>query len=179
MTATGRWAAPMHVADDAADAGVGAAERLDRRRVVVRLGLERDGRALAERHDPGVADERRPHERRVDGVGGGAQLVEQRRQRRAVGGRDRGPERLVGAVLAPRLGQRLQLDVGRVAAASASKWSRMTASSAGSRASDRSTPRPARLVGVEAADGDRLDGRRGVVAGVEHRLGDAVPSSAR
>ena len=35
---------------------------------------------------------------------------------RPVVGGDRGPERLVGAVLAPRLGQRLQLDVGRVAA---------------------------------------------------------------
>ena len=52
-----------HVADHAADAGVGAAERLDGRRVVVRLGLEGDRRALDERHDAGVADERRAHER--------------------------------------------------------------------------------------------------------------------
>ena len=105
-----------HVADHAADAGVGAAERLDRRRVVVGLGLEGDRRAGDERDDPGVADERRPHERGGDGVGRAAQQAEQiDRLARAVGGGDVGAERLVGAVLAPRLGQRLQLDVGRIA----------------------------------------------------------------
>ena len=115
MQAIGRWAAPEHVADHAADARVGAAERLDGRRMVVGLGLEGDRRARRERDDPGVADERRAHERRGDAVGGVAQLAEQVDARRPSVG-DRGPERLVGAVLAPRLGERLQLDVGRVAA---------------------------------------------------------------
>ena len=43
MTAIGLVRGADHVADDAADAGVGAAERLDRRRMVVRLGLDRHG----------------------------------------------------------------------------------------------------------------------------------------
>ena len=101
------------VADDATDAGVRAAERLDRRRVVVRLGLHRDGGAGHERDDAGVADERAAHERRVEVGGGVAQLNEQRRDRRPVGQGDGRAERLVCAVLAPRLGQRLELDVGR------------------------------------------------------------------
>jgi hypothetical protein len=42
------------VAHDAADAGRGALERLDVRRVVVRLHLERDGPALADVDDAGV-----------------------------------------------------------------------------------------------------------------------------
>ena len=42
------------VAQDPADAGRGALERLDRRRVVVRFGLERDRDALAEVDHPGV-----------------------------------------------------------------------------------------------------------------------------
>ena len=103
-----------HVADDAADAGVGAAERLDRRRVVVGLGLHRDGRAAAERDDAGVADERAAHERRVDRVGGASRSCS------SSGVTDdpsstviEGAERLVRAVLAPRLGECLQLDVGR------------------------------------------------------------------
>ena len=55
-----------HVADHAADAGVGAAERLDRGRVVVRLGLEGQRRARGELDDAGVADERADDERRGD-----------------------------------------------------------------------------------------------------------------
>jgi hypothetical protein len=42
------------VAHDAADAGGGALERLDRARVVVRLDLERDGEAVADVDDAGV-----------------------------------------------------------------------------------------------------------------------------
>ena len=105
---------PEHVADHAADTGVGAAERLDRRRVVVGLGLERDRRAGAVRHDAGVADERRPHERGGDGVGATAEHGEQRRPFVAGVGDERRPERLVRAVFAPRLGDRLELDVGRI-----------------------------------------------------------------
>ena len=48
----------------------------------------------------------------------------------------------------------------------------MTSSSAGSRASDRSALKRGQLVGVEAADGDGLDGRREVVAGVQDGLGE-------
>jgi hypothetical protein len=104
---------PEHVADHAADPRVGAAERLDGGRVVVGLGLEGDRRALGERDDPCVADERGAHERGGDGLRGRPQQPEQVDD--AVGRRDGGPERLVGAVLAPRLGQRLQLHIGGVA----------------------------------------------------------------
>ena len=52
----------------------------------------------------------------VDGVGGVAQLLRGATGRSTAVDGDGGPERLVGAVLAPRLGQHLQLDVGRVAA---------------------------------------------------------------
>ena len=108
-----------HVADHAADTGVRAAERLDGRRVVVGLGLERDRRALGELDDAGVADEGRPHERRVDRVGACPELGEQRRDLLgpvgATGRVDDGAERLVGAVLAPRLREGLDLDVGDVA----------------------------------------------------------------
>ena len=70
---------------------------------------------VGERDDAGVADERRAHERGGDRVGGVAEQAEQVDGCRPAVVID-GPERLVGAVLAPRLGQRLQLDVGRVAA---------------------------------------------------------------
>ncbi len=106
-----------HVADDATDPRVGAAERLDGRRMVVRLGLQRQRLALGERHDPGVADERRADVLGADPLGGVAELAQQRCDVVSVD-RDRRPERLVGAVLAPRLGQRLQLDVDRIATAS-------------------------------------------------------------
>ncbi len=107
-----------HVADHAADAGVGAAERLDGRRVVVRLGLEGDRRARGELDDAGIADECRAHERGSERLGAVAQLGEQRPHGgRPVGtlGVDAGAEGLVGAVLAPRLGEHLDLDVGDVA----------------------------------------------------------------
>ena len=42
------------VAEDPADAGRGALERLDRGRVVVRLDLERDGEAVADVDHAGV-----------------------------------------------------------------------------------------------------------------------------
>ena len=105
-----------HVADHAADTGVGAAERFDRRRVVVGLGLEGDRRARPVGDDARVADERRPHERRGDGVRAAPQHGEQRRPFVAGVGHERRPERLVRAVLAPRLGDGLELDVGRITA---------------------------------------------------------------
>ena len=105
-----------HVADDTTDPGVGAPERLDGGRMVVRLRLQRQRLALGERHDPGVADERRADVLGADSLGGVAELAQQRRDVGAVDG-DRRPERLVGAVLAPGLGQRLQLDIEWIATA--------------------------------------------------------------
>ena len=46
------------VANHSADAGVRSAERLDRRRMIVGLGLHGDGGALCEFDDSCVADER-------------------------------------------------------------------------------------------------------------------------
>ena len=92
---------------------------------------------------------------------------------RAVVGRDVGAERLVGAVLAPRLGQRLELDVGRVAARRASKWSRMTSSSSGSRASDRAGAETSEPGVVEVAHRHDLDGGCVIRAWVELGLGRA------
>ncbi len=105
-----------HVADHPADSGVGAAERFDRRWMVVGLGLEGDRRARPVGDDARVADERRPHERRVDGIRAPAQHGEQWRTLFTVVGHQRRPERLVRAVLAPRLGDGLELDVGRIPA---------------------------------------------------------------
>ena len=65
-----------HVADHAADAGVGAAERLDRRRVVVGLGLEGERRARRRTTTmPALPTNADAHERRGD----------RRRWRRAAG----------------------------------------------------------------------------------------------
>ena len=92
---------------------------------------------------------------------------------------DRGAERLVGAVLAPRLGQRLQLDVGRVAAGG------LEVGLDGGELLRVEGQRPldaerGERVGVEAAD-RRSSRRRGrsSVAGVEHGRGGAGASSAR
>ena len=87
------------VAEDAADAGRGALVRLDRARMVVRLDLERDRQAVADRDDPGVLA--RP------GDDAGAR------------GRQRPEERLralVRAVLAPHHAEHRQLELVRVAA---------------------------------------------------------------
>ena len=106
---------PEDVADDPADSGVGAAERFDRRRVIVRFGLESDRRIAPESDDARVADECRLHERCIDRVGAVAQHLDERGTILAVVGRDRRSERLVGAVFAPRLGERFELDVGGLA----------------------------------------------------------------
>ncbi|CAB4892486.1 unannotated protein [freshwater metagenome] len=100
------------VADDPAHAGVGATEGFDGRRVVVCLAFQCVGAGRRELHDACVAIEGRHHERRGDGVGGLAQLIEQWRQHRAVREHDVGTEALVRAVFAPGLGQRLELGVG-------------------------------------------------------------------
>ena len=123
VTAMGLCAIPEDVADHAADAGVGPAEGFDSRWMIVGLGLERKGGALAKLDDAGVADEGRTHERRRDRVSvHEPQLLHQRLDERSValgvaGLRrvdNRGPEGFVGAVFAPGLRQRLDLHVGRV-----------------------------------------------------------------
>ncbi len=107
------------VADDTADAGVGAPEGFDRRRVVVGLGLHRDGGAGGEADDAGVADEGAAQEGGGDGIGGIAQLAQQGGDLDLFAGRgdagDQGAKGLVRAVFAPRLGQGLELDIGWLA----------------------------------------------------------------
>ena len=90
------------VAQDAADAGRGALVRLDRARVVVRLDLERDRQAVADRDDAGVLA--RP---RDDALAGRRKRAQQR------------PRALVRAVLAPHHAEHRELEVVRVAAAEA------------------------------------------------------------
>ena len=87
------------VAQDAADAGRRALERLDRRRVVVRLDLERDREALAEVEDAGVLAGPLEH-----ALAGRRQPAQQRRRV------------LVAAVLRPEQREDRQLEVVRVAA---------------------------------------------------------------
>ena len=101
-----------HIADHTADAGVRTAERFDRRWMVVSLGLYRDRRARRERHDAGVADEGASHERGIDVVGRGAQLGQQRCPLRAVWQHHAGSKGLVRTVLAPGLGEGLELHIG-------------------------------------------------------------------
>ena len=84
--------------------------------MVVGLRLQRQGLTLGERHDSGVADERRPDVLGADPLGAVAELTQQWRDVGAVEG-DRRPERLVGAVFAPGLGQRFQLDIEGIATA--------------------------------------------------------------
>ncbi len=92
------------VADDPADAGGRALVRLDVRRVVVRLDLERDGPAVADVDHAGVLADAREH-RGAHGLGGGLAEVAQVH----LGG-------LVGAVLAPHHRVHGQLGVGGTAA---------------------------------------------------------------
>ncbi len=84
------------VADDPADAGCGALERLDRRRVVVRLDFERDRPAVADVHGPGV-------------LAGALQDM------RTLGRKasQHAPGVLVGAVLAPHQAEHHEFGIGR------------------------------------------------------------------
>ena len=61
----------QHIADHAADAGIGAAERLDGRGVVVGLHLEGDFVLVVEIDDAGVIDKGREHPGSGDFIGGG------------------------------------------------------------------------------------------------------------
>ena len=110
-----------YVADDAADAGIGAAEWLERGGVIVCFDFERQVVFVVEAHDTGVIDKGGAHPRAVDLFGGGADVrVEQAVDRLgcAVGAGvvDVGFERLVDAMFAPRLRQHFEFDVGRFAA---------------------------------------------------------------
>ena len=64
----------QHIADDPADAGVGAAKRLDGGGVVVRLYFEGDFVLVIEVDDAGVIHKGGEHPGRVDLVGGAAQI---------------------------------------------------------------------------------------------------------
>ena len=79
------------------------------------LGLDGEVEPVVEGHDAGVVDEGAADPRRPDGVGGGPQVGVQEAVDIAGRGGDAGPEGLVGAVLAPGLGQGLQLGVGGIA----------------------------------------------------------------
>ena len=117
---TGRH--PHHVPDHPADAGVGAAERFERRWMVVGLDLEGQVEVIVEGHDACVVVERRAEPGGIDLLGDRPEGTEQSfvvgDRHRAIGPRvlqaDTSPERLVHAVLGPGLGQCLELGVGRV-----------------------------------------------------------------
>ena len=107
------------VADHTTDAGVGAAERFKRRRVVVGLDLERNIMVVVEGDDPGVVDERRTQPRWIEFL---RDFTQRRKQAvvkadgdlavgRDVRERDPGPERLVHTVLGPGLGEGLEFGV--------------------------------------------------------------------
>ena len=114
------------IADDAAQARVRAAVGLDGRRVIVRLDLEADVITVVEAHDAGVVGEdadapvvgaepaadllRRPEDRLLE------QIVEMPDAAVVFDELDTALEGLVRAMLRPRLRQRLQLHVGRIAA---------------------------------------------------------------
>ena len=87
------------VAEDAADAGRGALEGLDRARVVVRLDLEGDRPAVADRHGAGVLAGPHQHPRAL-----GRQPAQQLLRV------------LVGAVLGPQQAEHRQLDAVWLAA---------------------------------------------------------------
>ena len=121
----GAQAGAHDVANHAAEARVGAAVGLEGRGVVVRLDLERDVELVVEPHDAGVVLE--DADAPVVVAPAAAQLLRGGEDRLlehvlelplaalvAVG--DPAGERLVAAVLAPGLGDRFQLDVGRLAA---------------------------------------------------------------
>ena len=115
---------------------------------------------------------------RVDGVGRGAQLIEQRRELDPV--RCATPARNV-------LCAQCSLHVWAIVSSStsvgsrpsASKWSRTATSSAGIEGQGALVAEPGEAAGVEAAHGDRLHAAGGVVAGVEVGIGEGAASSAR
>ena len=110
---------PQHVAHDPAHPGIRAAERLQGAGMIVRLDLERDLVVAIEGDDAGVVPEGREHPGPVHLVGGrhdgGLQeTLDQEIRRAGLAVPDRRLERPVRTVLRPGLGDRLQLDVGRV-----------------------------------------------------------------
>src|SRR6185503_18044990 len=107
-------AAAQDVADHAAEAGVRAAVRLDRARVVVGLDLEADVRGLVELDDARVVleDADAPGPGEVLGRLGDRRLEQVRDDLPLE--RDVAGEGLVLAVFAPGLGDGLELDVARL-----------------------------------------------------------------
>ena len=117
----GAQAGAERIADDAAEAGVGAAVGLDGRGMVVRFDLEADVKLVVETHDAGVVLE--DADAPVVGAEPAADLLrgaEDRFLEQIVDAPaveiDLALERLVRAVFRPGLGQRFQFDVGRIAA---------------------------------------------------------------
>ena len=114
----GPQARAQGVADHAAEPGVGPAVGIDRRGVVVGLDLEADVVLVVEPDDAGVVGEDADQPVELEGLGRGEdRLLEQVVDRPSLE-LDPALQGLVRAVLAPGLGQGLELAVGRVAAES-------------------------------------------------------------
>ncbi len=102
-----------YVPYDASHASRRSAERLDSRRVVVRLHLGCRHRALVELDQPCIVLEDREAPRLVEFVGRLGDVALEQVAHDAPLGDHVTPERLVDAVLRPRLPEGLQLDVRR------------------------------------------------------------------
>ena len=103
-----------NIADHAADAGVGAAERLKRRGMVVRFDFEGDFELVVKVNDAGVVHKGGPNPAAIQSLGGGANIgVEQpgddfrARLVSLASEMNFGLERFVLAMLRPGLRQRL------------------------------------------------------------------------
>ena len=166
-----------HIADHPADTGVRSTKRLDRRGMVVRLGLDGQRRAFRERHDAGVADEGTAQERRIDRDRRVAQLVHQRLDGLPVAVADESPERLVRTVLAPCLRQRLQLDVGGGPAGRAEVIDDGVQLGEVQRQSTLAVECQQSIV-IEPVDLDHLDARVGGGIGVDERRLDRADGPA-
>ena len=138
VTAIGRWAIPSTSRITPPTPGVGAAEGLDRRRVVVGLGLQRERHVAGEADDPGVADERRFHERRGDlrrctRAGRRSATVAERPSSVVIRARN-----VLWAQCSLHVWASVSSSTSVGSRPSASKWAWMTLSSSGSSASARS-----------------------------------------
>src|SRR5205823_6070970 len=109
------------IADDTADASVCSAKRLDGGGVVMGLDLERDFVVVVEVDDAGVVGEGGAYPGLVDFFGGGADVSVQEAIDKGQGDAltlidgNTSLKGFVDAVLAPGLGDGLELDVGGVA----------------------------------------------------------------
>jgi hypothetical protein len=102
------------IADDAAHAGVGPAERFDGTGVVVSFRFDGETEAVSEGHDARIAVESRNNEGRGHFLRCLAQLPQERNDF-ALGSFDACTEAFVRAVVAPRLRDGFQFRIGRIA----------------------------------------------------------------